>query len=142
MTSRLNPYIAFPGTAREAMEFYKSVFGGELTINTFGDMPAHGDGPAPDPNGVMHATLQTSSGFFLMASDVPPGMPHTPGDNISVSLSGDAADELRGYWEKLSGSGKVVMPLEMQMWGDEFGMCTDQFGITWMVNIAGPDNRG
>lgn len=141
MTTRLNPYISFPGTARDAMEFYKSVFGGELTISTFGDMPAPSDGPGPDPNGVMHAQLESPSGFFLMASDVPPGMPHNPGDNISISLSGDEGDQLRGYWSTLSGSGKVVMPLETQMWGDEFGMCVDQFGITWMVNISGPGNQ-
>lgn len=141
MTTRLNPYISFPGTARDAMEFYKSVFGGELTISTFGDMPAPSDGPGPDPNGVMHAQLESPSGFFLMASDVPPGMPHNPGDNISISLSGDEGDQLREYWSTLSGSGKVVMPLETQMWGDEFGMCVDQFGITWMVNISGPGNQ-
>ena len=88
----------------------------------------------------MHAMLETDSGFALMASDTPPGMGMelNPGDNISISLSGDDADELRGYWEKLSASGTVTMPLEKQMWGDEFGMCVDRFGIHWMVNIGQP----
>jgi PhnB protein len=72
-----------------------------------------------------------------MAADTPPGMEHNPGTNISVSLSGDDGDELRGYWDKLSSGGTVAVPLEKQMWGDEFGMCVDQFGIGWMVNIAG-----
>jgi len=80
----------------------------------------------------------TDGGLALMAADTPPGMEHNPGDNIAVSLSGDDADDLRGYWEKLSDGAKVEVPLEKQMWGDEFGMCVDRFGITWMVNIAAP----
>jgi PhnB protein len=131
----LNPYLAFPGTARQAMEHYESVFGGTLRINTFGE---YGGGEGVDANGVMHATLETPSGFTLMASDLPPGAEHKPGENISVSLSGEEADELRGYWDTLAAAGTVTMPLEKQMWGDEFGMCTDQFGISWMVNIVQP----
>jgi PhnB protein len=85
----------------------------------------------------MHANLTTPSGYTLMASDTPPGMTYSPGTNISISLSGDDGDELRGYWEKLRDGGTVSLPLEKQMWGDEFGQCTDKFGIGWMVNIAG-----
>ena len=80
--------------------------------------------------------LVTDGGLALMGADTPPGMEHNPGDNIAVSLSGDDADDLRGYWEKLSDGAKVEVPLEKQMWGDEFGMCIDRFGITWMVNIS------
>jgi PhnB protein len=72
-----------------------------------------------------------------MAADTPPGMDHNPGSNIAVSLSGDDAQELHAYWDKLASGGQVQVPLEKQMWGDEFGMCVDQFGIGWMVNIAG-----
>lgn len=136
MTSKLNPYITFPGTAREAMTFYKDVLGGTLEIMTFEDAGA-GEG-LPDPKQVMHASLETAKGFALMASDQPPGMDHTPGNNIAVSLSGEDDADLRGYWEKLSADGTVTMPLEKQLWGDEFGMCTDRFGITWMVNISQP----
>jgi PhnB protein len=134
MTSRLNPYISFDGNAREAMEFYKSVFGGELALNTFGEL---GGQDAPNPDNIMHAMLETDSGFTLMGSDTPPGMEHDPGNNFAVSLSGDDGDELRGYWEQLCGDGAVTVPLEKQMWGDEFGMCVDRFGISWMVNISG-----
>jgi PhnB protein len=134
MASRLNPYISFKDNAREAMEFYRDVFGGTLNINTFGQYGAP-DGPEADK--VMHALLETDSGFTLMASDTPEGMSHNPGDNIAVSLSGDDEQELRGYWDKLSAGGTVTMPLEKQMWGDIFGSCTDRFGIGWMVNIAG-----
>jgi PhnB protein len=133
MASRLNPYIRFDGNARQAMEFYKDVFGGTLAVNTFGEYGA------PDPGSadkIMHAQLESPSGFTLMASDTPPGMEYNPGDTITISLSGDDGDELHGYWEKLSSGGTVSLPLEKQMWGDEFGACVDQFGIPWMVNIA------
>ncbi|MFF8195330.1 VOC family protein [Streptomyces bobili] len=133
MASRLNPYISFGGDARQAMEFYKEVFGGTLVLNTFGEF---GQQDAPQADQIMHAMLETPSGFTLMASDTPPGMNVTRGDNISVSLSGDDAAALRGYWEKLSAGGSVSVPLEKQMWGDVFGMCTDRFGIPWMVNIS------
>ena len=135
MASRLNPYISFDGRAREAMEAYKATFGGELSVNTFGDF---GEAPPGFEEKVMHSQLETPSGFTLMASDTPPGMPFQPGTNISVSLSGDDDGELRGYWDKLADGGQVTLALEKQMWGDVFGMVTDRFGITWMVNIAQP----
>ena len=135
MASRLNPYISFTDNARPAMEFYKDVFGGTLTMNTFGE---YGAQDTPDADKIMHAQLETERGFTLMGADTPTGMDHTPGTNISVSLSGDDAEELRGYWQKLSDGGTVSVPLEKQMWGDEFGMCVDRFGIGWMVNIAQP----
>jgi len=136
MTSRLNPYISFSDNARQAMEFYQDVFGGSLDLSTFGEYGAAQGEPHADK--IMHGILETDRGFALMGADTPPGMTHTPGDNISVSLSGDDADELRGYWGKLTEGGTVSVPLEKQMWGDEFGMCVDQFGIQWMVNIAAP----
>ena len=135
MASRLNPYISFAGNARQAMESYKRVFGGTLTLNTFGEFGAQ---DSPDADNIMHGMLETDSGFTLMGADTPPGMEHNPGDNIAVSLSGDDDAELRGYWEQLSDGGTVSVPLEKQMWGDEFGACVDQFGISWMVNIGQP----
>jgi len=133
MASRLNPYLSFRNNAREAMEFYQEVFGGELTVSTFGEfgMP---DGDAADL--IMHAQLETPSGFTLMASDTPPGMEHSAGSSITVSLSGDDAEDLRGYFAKLSEGGNVSMPLEKQMWGDEYGALTDRFGVPWMANIS------
>jgi PhnB protein len=135
MASRLNPYIGFKDDAKQAMEFYKDVFGGELDINTFGEY-----GDKDNPDGVMHARLETPSGFTLMASDTPAHMDYNPGTNISVSLSGDDERELRGYWDKLGKGGQVTVPLEKQMWGDTFGMVTDKFGIAWMVNVAQPES--
>jgi len=135
MSSRLNPYISFAGNAREAMEFYQRVFDGTLTLNTFGEF---GPPDAPGADKIMHAQLETESGFALMGADTPPGTEHELGNNIAVSLSGDDAEQLRGYWAKLAEGGAVSVPLEPQMWGDEFGMCVDQFGIGWMVNIGQP----
>jgi PhnB protein len=134
MTSRLNPYISFNGTARQALEFYQGVFGGDLSVHTFGE---YGDPSAPGADNVMHGMLESAGGLTLMGADMPPGMEFDPGNNMAVSLSGEDADELRGYWGKLSEGGTVSVPLEKQMWGDEFGMCEDQFGVTWLVNIAG-----
>jgi PhnB protein len=135
MPSRLNPYLGFNGNAREALDFYRSVFGGELTVTNFaeGGMPHD---PA-DANKIMHGQLISPSGYWLMASDNPSGMPFNAGTNITVSLSGDARDELQDYWEKLLSGGSVTVPLEQAPWGDSFGMLTDKFGIAWMVNIAG-----
>jgi len=133
MSSRLNPYIRFQDNARDAMEFYQSVLGGDLRVNTFGEYGA--DNPAVADK-VMHAMLETDRGFALMASDTPPGMEFNPGSRISISLSGTDADDLRDYWAKLSDGGTVTMPLEKQMWGDEYGSCVDRYGVEWMVNIT------
>ncbi|GAA3230928.1 VOC family protein [Dactylosporangium siamense] len=133
MTSRLNPYLSFRGNARQAMEFYQGVFGGTLRLNTFGEFNPEA-GPIADQ--IMHGMLETPSGYTIMGSDTPPEMAHNPGDNITVSLSGDDSTELHGYWDKLSAGGRVNVPLEKQMWGDEFGACVDRFGIPWMVNIG------
>jgi len=135
VTSRLNPYISFPDTARQALEFYRGVFGGDLRLTTFGEA---GAAEGADADKVMHGQLETPAGYTLMAADTPAGMELTVGTNISISLSGDDADELRGYFAQLSEGGAVTMPLEKQMWGDEFGMCVDPFGIAWMVNISQP----
>ncbi len=135
MASRLNPYISFGGNAREAMEFYRDVFGGELVVSTFGDF---GQAGTPIENLVMHSQLETTLGFTLMASDTPPEMGSSePGGNITISLSGDDAD-LRGYFERLAEEGTVGQPLEKMMWGDEFGDVTDKFGIKWLANISQP----
>ncbi|ABK03423.1 3-demethylubiquinone-9 3-methyltransferase [Arthrobacter sp. FB24] len=136
MTTTLNPYLGFRDNAREAMNFYQSVFGGELAMSTFGEFHASED--ASEQDKIMHGMLTTGSGMVLMGADTPNGMSFTPGDNFSVSLSGDDDAELRGYWEKLSDGGTVTVPLEQAPWGDTFGMCTDKFGVAWLVNIAGP----
>lgn len=135
MPSKLHAYLSFKGNAREAMEFYRSVFGGNLTMSTFKEYQASQD-PAEDDK-VMHAMLEAENGLTFMASDTPNVMPYTPGDNFSMSLSGDDARELSAYFEKLAAGGTVTMPLERAPWGDTFGMLVDRFGMKWLVNIAG-----
>ena len=135
MTSRLNPYLTFDGNAREAMEFYRSALGGELVVNTFGEFGA------PDPamaDKVMHSQLETTAGHTLMGADNPPGEEFRAGTTMSVSLTGDTGDGLHEAWAKLTEGANVTVPLEKQMWGDEFGQFIDRFGIPWMINISQP----
>ena len=134
MDTRLNPYISFDGNAEEAMNFYHSIFGGQLVVNHFSDYASDDEGETPE--GVMHAMLTMDSGRTLMGADTPPGMEFEPSSRISISLSGDDETELRSFWDGLTAGGEIAMPLEPQMWGDTFGMVTDRFGIDWMVNIA------
>jgi PhnB protein len=136
MPSKLNPYISFEGNAREVMEFYKTVFGGELTLSTFGEAGMNDHGVKPDQ--IMHAMLVADNGITIMASDTATGFrEYVAGTNISLSLSGDNEEELTGYYDKLADGGKIEEPLKKAPWGDTFGMCIDKFGIFWMVNIAG-----
>jgi PhnB protein len=135
MPTRLNPYLGFRDNAREAMTYYQSVFGGELTMSTFGEYQASQDPAEQDK--IMHAMLTTDSGMVLMGADTPNGMDYKPGDNFSVSLSGEDEAELRGYWDRLSSDGNVTVPFEPAPWGDIFGMCTDKYGVPWLVNAAG-----
>lgn len=137
MQSRLNPYISFKDNAREAMTFYHTVFGGKFDMTTFKDGMVGMPVEAGEENKIMHAMLEAENGIVFMAADTPAGMQHTPGAQISMSLSGDNESELRGYWEKLSVGGNTEVPLEQAPWGDTFGMLTDKFGIHWMVNITG-----
>ncbi len=136
MQTKLNPYFNFRTTTRQAMEFYKNVFGGKLAMSTFAEYHAP-VGPGEE-NLIMHAQLDTDNGITLMASDTPTSMEYHPGTNIGVSLSGDNESELRGYYQKLVTGGTVTMPLEKSPWGDTFGMLTDQFGVNWLVNITAP----
>ena len=135
MQTKLNPYLSFKDNSREAMEFYRSVFGGKLEVSTFKDYHASQD-PSED-NLIMHSVLEADNGITFMASDTPNRMEYRPGTNMSMSLSGDNEAELKAYFEKLSAGGRVTMPLEKAIWGDSFGMCTDTFGVQWLVNIAG-----
>ena len=138
MSTTMNPYLSFRDNAREAMEFYQSVFGGTLESSTFGDMNMAED-PA-EANKIMHASLKTDKGFVLMGSDTPASMNLDEGSSYSISLSGDDGEELRGYWDKLLDGGQMTLPLEKAPWGDVFGMLNDKFGTSWMISIEGQDS--
>lgn len=137
MRTVLNPYLSFRDNTRQAMEFYQGVFGGILKMETFAEYHVSED-PA-EANKIMHAMLEAENGISFMAADVPNSMPFEPGANVSLSLSGDNEAELTGYFQKLSAGGAVTEPLVKAPWGDTFGMCTDRFGVHWMVNIAAPN---
>lgn len=131
MAQQVNPYITFDGNCADAMTFYAVALGGTLQISTFRES-------GMDIDGVMHAAVSTESGMHLFASDTAEGMgEYQPGTNVQISLSGDDADALRGQWEALVNGGQIVMPLERQMWGDDYGQLVDKFRILWHVNIAG-----
>ncbi len=136
MPVQLNPYLNFRDNTRQAMEFYKSVFGGKLTMATFKEFHASQD-PSED-NLIMHAELHGDNGLTFFASDTPSRMAYQTGTNFSMSLSGDNEAELKRYFDKLSAGGKVTMPLTKAQWGDTFGMVTDKFGVPWLVNISAP----
>ena len=135
MQSNLHPYLSFRDNAREAMEFYQTVFGGKLEMHTFGEYHASQD--SSEDQKIMHAMLTADNGIVFMASDTPDGMEYRTGTNISLSLSGDNEAELTSYYQKLSAGGIIEMPLEKAPWGDLFGMFTDKFGVSWLVNISG-----
>jgi len=138
MSVNLNAYINFDGTATEALEFYKGVFGGEVFSDTFrsfasDEMPV----PEQDLDKIMHGYLKGDNGIELMVSDAMSSMQIASGSNIQLSLSGDDEELLRGYWEKLGADGVISIPLDKAPWGAIFGMVKDKYGIDWMVNIGG-----
>ena len=133
--AKVEPYLHFAGNCEEAMNFYKSIFGGELVISRFSDFAGPEQAPQDTPNGVMHAVLKSDELSF-MASDGMPEMTQVMGDNISMSISGDDEAQLTGFFSGLCEGGTATLPLAKQMWGDTFGMLTDKYGIHWMINIA------
>lgn len=133
MSIKLNPYLNFNGDTKEAMEFYKSVFGGELTLSTFGENPGMPVPPGYEDK-IMHASLDSDE-ITLMASEGRPGEEVKVGNNVNLSLSGNDHDKLTAIFEKLAEGGQVTMPLATQSWGDVFGMCVDKYSINWLVNI-------
>lgn len=133
MSVELTPYLNFGGTARQAIEFYASVFGGTPEVMTFGQGGMEG----VDPDLVMHSSLVGDNGFRLFCSDYPPSMGPAPeAGNIRMSLSGDDEQTLTGYWNALSEGGSVTTQLAKAPWGDSYGDFTDRFGIGWLVNIG------
>lgn len=128
---KLNPYIFFKGECREAMEFYKAIFGGDLTVQTYGDVGATSEETPKDY--IMHADLEGGE-ISLMASDTAEASPVAR--KVSISLSGTDEAKLRDIFDKLSEGVEVKYPLKKEFWGDTFGSLTDRYGVEWMVNIT------
>lgn len=134
MTLTLNPYINLRGTAREALEFYRSVLGGTVELSEFADFPGMGV-PDDELSLIMHGQLTTDDGFTLMVSDVPSTMEYEAPAGFSVSISGEDAERLEQFWNGLADGGTVVQPYETPPWGGRFGMLKDRFGVDWMVAL-------
>jgi len=133
MESALTPYLNFNGNAGEAMKFYHSILGGELTMQTFGEVKM-AERPE-DKDRIIHASLKNGALTF-MASDTMPERQAKVGDNIHMSINGQDHAKLTEVFNKLSRGGRVDMPLAKQFWGDTYGQLTDRFGVHWMVNIT------
>ena len=135
----INPYLTFDGNCEQAFNYYQSVFGGE-----FQDLTRFSEGPPEmmspeDADKLMHVGLPLADGQVLMGSDRPSMMgAGTFGDSVAVSVNPDSADEGKRIFDGLADGGAVIMPYERQFWGADYGMCTDRFGIHWMVNYTPP----
>jgi PhnB protein len=134
------PYLNFNGDAEAAFTFYVEAIGGQIDfVQRFGDAPQDQD-MGGDKNKILHLTA-TINGSTLMASDCPPGVSVSFGNNISLSLNMDSAAELDETFTKLAEGGTVTMPVQDTFWGARFGMLTDKFGINWMFNFDYPKEQ-
>jgi PhnB protein len=140
---KVNPYLNFPGNAMEALEFYRSVFGGEFSgVYRFKDFPMEGfEIPKGVEDQMMHISLPIGEDTVLMASDAPEEMGQhvVQGNNVHVSVHPDSREEADRLFNALSEGGEVEMPIGDQAWGDYYGSLKDRFGIHWMVNYHPPE---
>ena len=139
--TKVNVYLNFAGNTEEAFNFYESVFGGELNIVRFKDMPMEGVSiPEADQNKVMHTSLPIGGDAVLMASDALEslGQKLIQGNNYYVSVHPDSKAEADRLFGALSAGGSIEMPIADQPWGDYYGAFEDKFGVHWMV-IFHPD---
>src|SRR5687768_9126351 len=127
--AQIAPYLTFNGNTREAMNYYKDCFGGELMIQSFGEAPMDSSPESKDL--IMHAHLQSGE-LNLMASDGRPGQPVTMRENVSLSVNCKTKEEQEKYFNKLAEGGNVTMPLQDTFWGAYFGMLPDKFGVQWL----------
>ena len=131
----VNPYIAFKGNCREAIEFYKGALDAAvLFTQTVGDSPMSGMGPAEN---IMHCTIKVGDSTIMLCDDPSPN-PATSGGNISLAIGLNDPERAKQIFEKLATDGSVIMPLEKTYWAEAFGMLTDKFGVRWMVNCDAP----
>lgn len=134
---KINPYLNFDGTAEEAFNFYKSVFGGEFTgVHRMDGAPGTENLPENERNRIMHISLQVGD-ELLMASDIMPSMGQTltVGNNNYISIFPDSREQADEFFNGLSAGGTIEMPMEDQFWGDYFGSFQDKFGVHWMINF-------
>ncbi|RFU36476.1 VOC family protein [Actinomadura logoneensis] len=128
-------HLNFRGDARAALEFYRSVFGGDLAVVTYKDAGAvQGESEADQ---VMWGQVRSAAGFHVMAYDVPSGMPYEQGTNgFFVSVRAETVEEVTGYWEKLVEESTVVVPMGPAGWAPAYGMARDRFGVVWVLDVV------
>ena len=139
-----NPYLHFMGNTEEAMNFYKSVFGGEFTlVHRYGEVPGGEKMSAPDQEKIIHISLAIDKGMTIMATDTlaSMGQPLTAGNNFHIHLQAENEPEADRLFSGLSEGGKVEMPMNKTFFGAYFGMCQDKFGIYWMINFTNIKNQ-
>jgi PhnB protein len=134
MSVQVTPHLNFRGDARAALDFYRSVFGGQSTVITFADAQAVTDPAEADQ--VMWGQVASDAGFRIMAFDVPAARAWEPGViPLFVSVRGEDADEITAYWEKLVAGSTVIVPLAPAGWAPLYGMARDRFGVTWVLDV-------
>ncbi|MGV9912529.1 VOC family protein [Streptomyces tendae] len=139
MTAQAVTHLNFRGDAREALTFYRSAFGGDLTVVTYKDAGNVQDPAAADQ--VMFGQVATADGLRVMAYDVPSDLPWNQGENaFFVSVRGETADEITAYWEKLAEGATVLRPLGAAQWAPLYGMLRDRFGVTWVLDVVSEYN--
>ena len=153
MSIQATTHLNFRGDARAALEFYQSVFGGRTTIATYEDFGMPKDSPGAE--NVVFGQVETDDGFRMMAYDIPGasgGSLQNPGStrrengatitdqSLFVSVRGDSLDDVQDYWDKLSAGASIVQPLAASAWSPGFGMLTDSFGVTWVLDVSAAYN--
>ncbi|MFG7945582.1 VOC family protein [Streptomyces cacaoi] len=153
MGIRTTTHLNFRGTARQALTFYQGVFGGRLTLATYGDLGAPKEAPGADK--IVFGQVESEDGFRVMAYDIPGADDADPaalagstrrenGTTVTdrtffQSVSGETLDEVAGYWKALSDGADIIEPLAASAWSAGFGMLTDRFGVTWVLDVRAPD---
>ena len=132
----ITPYVNLTGNAEEALEFYKSIFGGEVDIMRYAGSPAAGMAPPEYGNKVMHGSLKVDGCVLLMMNDATPDRADGPRGGFALAFGTEDESKASAVFNKLAEGGKIEMPLENTFWGAKFGMLEDKFGISWMVNCA------
>ncbi|MFE3855654.1 VOC family protein [Streptomyces griseorubiginosus] len=135
MSVTTTTHLNFRGDAREALDFYRSVFGGRTAAVTYKDAGAVQNESEAD--WLMWGEVTGDEGFHVMAYDVPSQLPWDQGRNgFFVSVRGEDTEEISALWARLAEGSTVVRPLEAAPWAPLYGMLTDRFGVTWVLDVA------
>jgi PhnB protein len=131
--AQLNPYLSFEGNCREAMTFYKNCLGGELSLQTVGEMPEMASQMPPEmKDSILHSTLH-SDDIHIMASDLNREKP-IEGNTVQLCINCSSEKELNTFFNGLAAGGKITEPINDMPWGAKYGSLIDKFGKYWIFN--------